>query len=250
VPSSDGLPADDGPARSGSVGRAISTGQMAGPKTAAFYDVDGTLVRTNIVHTYAYYALNRGSIRGMVTRTLGTLASIPLFAGLDMVDRKTFNEFFYRYYAGMSEDRLVTLAEDMFEDLLKKAIYPKARDLIDEARRSGCKIVLVTGALDFTVRPLARHLGADDLIANKMQFVGGVANGKVIPPIIEGANKANAIRDYCVKNDLHLDKSHAYSDSASDYAMLAVVGRPTAVNPDIRLRSLARSYNWPILDLR
>jgi HAD superfamily hydrolase (TIGR01490 family) len=223
---------------------------MAGPKKAAFYDVDGTLVRTNIVHTYAYYALNRGSIRGMVTRTLGTLASIPLFAGLDMVDRKTFNEFFYRYYAGMSEDRLVTLAEDMFEDLLKKAIYPKARDLIDEARRSGCKIVLVTGALDFTVRPLAQHLGADDLIANKMQFVGGVANGKVIPPIIEGANKANAIRDYCVKNDLQLDKSHAYSDSASDYAMLAVVGRPTAVNPDIRLRSLARSYNWPILDLR
>jgi beta-phosphoglucomutase-like phosphatase (HAD superfamily) len=26
--------------------------------TAAFYDVDGTLIRTNIVHTYAYYALH------------------------------------------------------------------------------------------------------------------------------------------------------------------------------------------------
>jgi HAD superfamily hydrolase (TIGR01490 family) len=220
------------------------------PSKAAFYDVDGTLVRTNIVHAYAYYAMNRGSLRGIVTRTLGTVLSIPLFAGLDMIDRKTFNDFFYRYYTGLSEDRLVTLAEDLFEDVLKPAIFPKARDLIDEARRSGCRIVFVTGALDFTVRPLAQYLGADDLIANKMQFVGGVANGKVIPPIIEGANKANAIRDYCVRNNLQLDKSHAYSDSASDYAMLAVVGRPTAVNPDIRLRSLARSYNWPILDLR
>jgi HAD superfamily hydrolase (TIGR01490 family) len=220
------------------------------PSKAAFYDVDGTLVRTNIVHAYAYYAMNRGSLRGIVTRTLGTVLSIPLFAGLDMIDRKTFNDFFYRYYTGLSEDRLVTLAEDLFEDVLKPAIFPKARDLIDEARRSGCRIVLVTGALDFTVRPLAQYLGADDLIANKMQFVGGVANGKVIPPIIEGANKANAIRDYCVRHHLQLDKSHAYSDSASDYAMLAVVGRPTAVNPDIRLRSLARSYNWPILDLR
>ena len=83
-----------------------------------------------------------------------------------------------------------------------------------------------------------------------MQFVGGVATGKVIPPIIEGANKANVIRDYCVKHELALDKSHAYSDSSSDYAMLAVVGRPTAVNPDLRLRSLARAYNWPVLDLR
>jgi HAD superfamily hydrolase (TIGR01490 family) len=217
---------------------------------AAFYDVDGTLVRTNIVHTYAYYAMNRGSVLGTAGRTLGTLASLPLFKGMDMVNRKVFNEFFYRYYAGLSEDRLVTLAEDMFEDVLRPALFPKAKDLIDEARRSGCRIVLVTGALDFTVRPLAAYLGADDLIANKMQYVGGVATGKVIPPIIEGANKANAIRDYCVRHKLALDKSYAYSDSASDYAMLAVVGRPTAVNPDMRLRSLARAYQWPILDLR
>jgi HAD superfamily hydrolase (TIGR01490 family) len=217
---------------------------------AAFYDVDGTLVKTNIVHAYGYYAMNRGSIFGTLGRTLATAASVPLFAALDVVNRKTFNEFFYRYYAGLSEDRLVGLAEDMFEDVLKPAIFPGARDLIDEARRSGCKIVIVTGALDFTMRPLARHLGVDDMIANKMQFVGGVATGKVIPPIIEGANKANAIRDYCEKQNLALNKSHAYSDSASDYAMLAVVGRPTAVNPDMKLRSIARAYQWPILDLR
>jgi HAD superfamily hydrolase (TIGR01490 family) len=217
---------------------------------AAFYDVDGTLVKTNIVHTYGYYAMNRGSIRGIAVRTLGTIASIPLFATLDIIDRKTFNEFFYRYYAGLSEDRLLTLAEEMFEDLLKPAIFPKARDLIEEARRSGCKIVLVTGALDFTVRPLLKYLQADDMIANKMQYVGGIATGKVIPPIIEGANKAYAVREYCVREKLALEKSYAYSDSASDYAMLAIVGRPTAVNPDIRLRALARAYQWPILDLR
>jgi phosphoserine phosphatase len=98
--------------------------------------------------------------------------------------------------------------------------------------------------------PLARHLGADDLIANRMQFVGGRATGKVIPPIIEGANKADVIRDYCERHDISLGKSFAYSDSASDYAMLTAVGRPTAVNPDLRLRALARSYNWPVLDLR
>ena len=217
---------------------------------AAFYDVDGTLVSTNIVHAYGYYATNRGSVLGIAGRTLAAAASIPLFGALDLFNRKVFNEFFYRYYAGMSEDRLVTLAEDMFEDVMKPAIYPKAQDLIDEARRAGCKIVLVTGALDFTVRPLARHLGADDLVANKMQYVGGIATGKVIPPIIEGANKANAIRDYCVRENLALDKCHAYSDSSSDYAMLTVVGRPTAVNPDMRLRSIARAYQWPILDLR
>ncbi|MBX7114843.1 MAG: haloacid dehalogenase-like hydrolase [Myxococcaceae bacterium] len=220
------------------------------PGKAAFYDVDGTLIRTNVVHAYGYYAMNQGTFRGVLGRSLGTLASIPAFAGLNIVDRKVFNEFFYRYYAGLSEDRLLTLAEDLFDDVIKPAIYPKAKDLIDEARRAHCRIVLVTGALDFTMRPLARYFGADDIIANKMQFVGGVATGKVIPPIIEGANKANVIRDYCEKNALALNQSFAYSDSASDYAMLSVVGRPTAVNPDLRLRSLARAYNWPILNVR
>jgi HAD superfamily hydrolase (TIGR01490 family) len=217
---------------------------------AAFYDVDGTLVRTNIVHCYAYYAMNAGSAPSIAARTLGLAATAPFLGALDMFDRKTFNELFYRSYKGLSEDRLVTLAEDMLEDVLRPALFPQAKDLIDEARRSGCRIVLVSGALDFTIRPLARYLGADDLIANKMQFVGGVATGRVVPPIIEGANKAHAIREYCVRHKLSLDKCHAYSDSASDYAMLAIVGRPTAVNPDVRLRALARAYQWPILDLR
>ncbi len=216
---------------------------------AAFYDVDGTLVKTNIVHCYSYYAMTQGSLLGTAQRTASLFASLQFFWVTDKIDRKIFNELFYMQYAGQSEDRLVTLAEDMFEDVLKDAIYPAAHDLIEEARASGCRIVLVSGALDFTIRPLARYLGADELIANKMQFVHGVANGKVIPPIIEGANKARVMRDYAVKHDIALDKSFAYSDSASDYAMLATVGRPTAVNPDLRLRALARAYEWPILDL-
>lgn len=220
------------------------------PAKAAFFDIDGTLISTNVVHAYGYYALNEGSLTGIVGRTASTIASIPLFAALNLVDRKIFNEFFYRRYEGFTEDRLFTLAEDMFEDVIRPAIYDKAQDLIDEARRAGCRVVLVTGALDFTMRPLARHFGADELIANKMQFVSGRATGKVIPPIIEGANKANVIREYCEKSGVSLMHSHAYSDSASDYAMLTIVGRPTAVNPDLRLRAIARSYNWPILNVR
>lgn len=217
---------------------------------AAFFDIDGTLISTNVVHAYGYYAMNEGSVLGIAARSMATFAKLPVFGTLNLVDRKIFNEYFYRQYEGLTEDRLLTLTEDLFDDVIKPAIFRRSQDLIDEARRAGCKVVLVTGALDFTMRPLARHLGADDMIANRMQFVGGKATGKVIPPIIEGANKANVIREYCETHGISLMKSYAYSDSASDYAMLTVVGRPTAVNPDIRLRALARSYNWPILDVR
>jgi len=221
---------------------------MPSPKRAAFFDVDGTLVRTNIVHAFAFYALNQGSIFGTAFRTARTVAAVPLYWALDKVNRKTFNEVFYMSYKGISQDRLEILAEELFEEVLRPAVHPGTPRLLAQARRAGCRIVLVTGALDFTVRQLVRHLGADDLLANRMHFVEGVATGRVIPPVVEGAHKAVAIRDYCSREGLALDQSHAYSDSFSDYPMLTVVGHPAAVNPDLRLRNVARAYEWPILD--
>src|SRR5512136_870367 len=107
----------------------------------------------------AFFAMNQGSILGTAWKTAKTVLSIPFFVAADRVNRKVFNEVFYSYYEGQSEDRLETLAE-----VLRPAIFEGTPRLIEESRRAGCKIVLVTGALDFTVRHLARHLGADDVI--------------------------------------------------------------------------------------
>ena len=219
-------------------------------RSAAFYDVDGTLIKTNIVHAFAWYASHQPTLMGSLAKTLFTGLSVPLFLAADKLSRKAFNELFYRYYQGMNKDRLVLLAEDLFEDVIKPSIYPRARDLIEESRRAGCRQVLLSGGLDFTVRPLARYLGIDDFIANRLEFDCGYATGRLEKPFIAGATKATIMRDFAAAHDIDLANSWAYSDSYSDYPMLAVVGRPTAVNPDFRLRTIARSYDWPVLDLR
>jgi HAD superfamily hydrolase (TIGR01490 family) len=239
-----------GPALGGNGATGAATRPSRGWDRGAFFDVDGTLVKTNVVHAYGYYVLNRGTLFGAAGRMLKALAMAPIWALADASNRKVFNELFYRSYRGLSQDRLIELSEDLCEEVLKPAVFPGALDILEEARRAGCKIVLCTGAIDITMRPLARYLGADDLIANSLQFVEGFATGKVIPPIVEGAHKARRIRDYCIEHGLKLDQSHAYSDSLSDYPMLAVVGHPTAINPDGKLRSHARAYEWPIIDLR
>ena len=217
--------------------------------SAAFYDVDGTLIKINIVHAFAYYASRHASLAQSAKSTLKTAVSIPLFWAADKLSRKYFNEIFYRSYAGQGEDRLVVLAEELFEDVIKPNIYPRAKDLIEESRRAGCRQVLLSGALDFTMKPLARYLGVDDLIANRLEFVDNYATGKLKKPFVAGATKADIMRSYAKEHGIDLAESWAYSDSFSDYAMLAVVGHPTACNPDIRLRSMARSYDWPVLDL-
>lgn len=219
-------------------------------RSAAFYDVDGTLIRTNIVHAFAYYAMNQPTLPRSAWASLKTAASIPLFAVADKLSRKLFNQMFYQYYAGQSEDRLLVLAEDLFEEVIKPAIYPGTPDLIAEAKRAGCRPVLVSGGLDFTVMPLARYLGITDVLANTLEFERGYATGRLGKPFVAGATKSALMLDFAKKHGLDLGQSWAYSDSYSDYPMLAAVGRPTAVNPDTRLRIVARSYDWPIIDLR
>jgi HAD superfamily hydrolase (TIGR01490 family) len=216
---------------------------------AAFYDVDGTLIRANIVSSFAWYARHQPTLLGSLKRSLLTAASLPMFAVADKVSRKLFNELFYTYYEGEPEDRLVVLAEELFEDVIKPSIYPRALPLVQQARQAGLKNVLVTGGLDFTVRPLARYLGVDDFIANTLEFHDGLATGRLGKPFVAGATKATIMRDYAERHGLDLARSYAYSDSYSDYPMLTVVGHPTACNPDLRLRSVARSYDWPILSL-
>ncbi len=235
--------------------RGPASGDQPAPGTArrvaAFYDVDGTLVKTNIVHTYGFYARNQPTLTQSVLKLATTVAAIPVFWAADKLTRKGFNHLFYMRYKGESRDRLVTLAEELFENVLRPSIYPGAKDLIRKSRQKGVKQVLVTGALDFSIIPLCRYLEVDDHIANVLEFdSAGYATGRVKPPIIAGATKAQAMRHYCKQHGIDLDHSFAYSDSFSDYPMLAVVGKPAAVNPDLRLRAIARSYDWPIIDLK
>ena len=218
-------------------------------RAAAFYDVDGTLIRTNIVHAFAWYARNQPTLTRSLVKTAKTALSIPMFLVADKLSRKMFNQLFYGYYAGEPEDRLVLLAEELFADVIKPSIFPRTMDLIAESKRAGLKTVIVSGGLDFTVRPLARHLAVDDFIANRLEFEDGRATGQLKKPFVAGATKAQIMRDYAAEHGIDLGRSWAYSDSYSDYPMLAVVGHPTCVNPDFRLRTVARSYDWPVIDL-
>lgn len=217
--------------------------------SAAFYDVDGTLISTNIVHAFAFYALRQPSVLDSARTSAATAARLPLFWAADKISRKWFNELFYRYYEGWSEDRLVTLADELFDEVIKPAIFPRSRDLVEESKRAGCMQVLVTGALDFTIKPLADYLGIDYVIANQLEFSRGYATGRLKKPFVGGATKPVLIRGFADEMGVDLTRSWGYSDSYSDFPMLAVVGRPTAVNPDFRLRSVARSYDWPVLSL-
>lgn len=217
---------------------------------AAFYDLEGTLVSTNLVHTLGFYAKNQQGLYRTFRKSASTLLSIPLFAVTDQYSRKVFNDLFFKRYKGESEDRLRFFAGELFEDVLKPAIFPGTFELIEKSRSLGLRQVVVTGALELSVKPLMQHLGITDYVANRLEFVNGIATGRLLPPVLAAATKASWIRTFAEREGLSLSDSYAYTDSMSDLPMLSVVGHPAAVNPDMRLRQTALHHDWPILNLK
>lgn len=216
---------------------------------ASYFDVDGTLITTNLVHPTLFYMLNQPTPLHSVAKLGRAIAKAPWMVLAEMRDRRIFNELLFTSFEGVSEDRLVCLAEETFEKVMKPAIYPKARDLVRCSLDKGHEVVLLSGALDFLVKLLCEHLGATDIIANKLEIKDRYATGKLLRPVVAGPEKARLLREHARARGHNLDECFAYSDSYSDVPMLSVVGYPAAVNPDRRLKLLAQAYHWPILDL-
>jgi HAD superfamily hydrolase (TIGR01490 family) len=220
------------------------------PSKAAFFDLDGTLLSCNLVTTYAYYARNDRSLVKSAYQFVKVLVTVPIFFGLDLYSRTLFNEVFFRAYKGMHRDRLVGLADDLFEVTLKPSIYSGSKALLDETRSQGYRNVLVTGALGFTIRPIDLFFGFDEIICNHLQFENHVATGKVLPPLVAEHEKATIIRAYAEREGIDLAKSCAFSDSTSDIPMLTATGHPVATNPTRRLRRVAEQRGWPVITLK
>ncbi|HSK74261.1 MAG TPA: HAD-IB family hydrolase [Pyrinomonadaceae bacterium] len=219
-------------------------------QAAAFYDLEGTLMSTNLVHTLGFYARRQQGLWKTIKKSTETLVKLPLFGATDLYSRNVFNEFFFQSYKGESEDRLRYFSEELFEDVLKPAVFPGTKDLIAQSKKIGQRQIVITGALDFTIDRLMDYLGIDEFMANRLEFVNGYATGRLLPPVMASATKAKWIREYAEKNNINLSESYAYSDSISDLPMLSIVGHPVAVNPDFRLKQTALQHDWAILNLK
>jgi HAD superfamily hydrolase (TIGR01490 family) len=217
---------------------------------AAFYDLEGTLVSTNLVHTLGFYAKRQSSLTKSLRMSTATLLSLPVFAITDQYSRKVFNDLYFKRYKGQSEDRLRYFAQELFEEVIRPAVFPGAYELIEKSRSLGLRQVVITGALDLSVKPLMEHLRIAEYVTNRLEFVNGVATGRLLPPVMAAATKASWIRIFSEREGISLSDSYAYTDSMSDLPMLSIVGHPAVVNPDMRLRQTALHHDWPILDLK
>ncbi len=216
------------------------------PAKIAFYDMDGTLVSSNVIHQYAWYA-RRSAEAWRIPRLW---ISFPLFAA-EFFSRRLFNLVFFRQYRGLERAWLEAVSAEMFRAVLQPATFRGARALVERDRAEGYRTVLLTGSLDFAVAPFAEWLGIDRVLAARLEFdQHGRATGRLLPPVMASHEKATALRGLLAEYNVSSANARGYSDSTSDLPMLEAVGQPAAVNPSRGLRKEAVRRGWPVLDLR
>ncbi|HEY3141224.1 MAG TPA: HAD-IB family hydrolase, partial [Acidimicrobiales bacterium] len=210
----------------------------------AAFDLENTLIASNVVASYAWLASRRLPTSADRWRfVLKTLREAPGLLALDRRDRSDFLRHFYRRYDRAPADTLAEDANEMFSQLLLLKSFPAAIRRVREHRALGHRTLLITGALDVAIGPL-RPLFDDVVCASLDRRADGTFRGELIDVPPTGESRAQAMLDYAAANDIDLAESVAYADSTSDLPMLEAVGFPVAVNPETRLAALARKRGW------
>ncbi len=217
--------------------------------SAAFFDLDKTLIATSAATAFARPLLLGGVLtRRAMLRSAG--AQLAFLLGSATEDRtERVRAQLSRMVVGWDVGQVSSIVAASLPGAVDSVLYAEAVDLVHRHHAAGEDVVVVSASSDELVRPIAALIGADEVIASRMEVVDGRYTGQ-ITFYAYGPAKAAAMRDLAARRGYDLAASSAYSDSATDAPMLAAVGHAFVVNPDRALRTLAESRGWGTVAFR
>ncbi len=224
--------------------RRMRTKVLAPERQLAAFDLENTIIASNVVFSYAWLATRNMGPTDRLRFAAKTISEAPGLLALDARDRTDFLRHFYRRYEGASVAEMERLGPELLADHILTKAFPAAIRRVREHRALGHRTVLITGALNIVVEPLRPLF--DDVICTEMSVRDDRYTGELlcVPPT--GEVRAAELRDYAEAHGIDLGQSVAYADSSSDLPLLDAVGYPVAVNPETRLASIATKRGWLI----
>ncbi|SDS70513.1 HAD-superfamily subfamily IB hydrolase, TIGR01490 [Nocardioides scoriae] len=218
----------------------------AGGPTAAFFDLDKTIIAKSSTLAFSREFQAGGLIsRGAVLRS-AYAQFVYLVGGADHDQMEKLRQFMSSMSAGWDVATVRTIVADALHNIVDPLVYDEAVGLIEDHHAAGRDVIIVSTSGSEVVEPIGEMLGADHVVATRLEVVDGRYTGE-ITFYAYAENKASAIRGLADERGYDLERCYAYSDSVTDVPMLETVGHPYAVNPDKDLRRIARDRGWPVL---
>ncbi|MDP7723595.1 HAD-IB family hydrolase [Mycobacterium sp. TY814] len=219
----------------------------AGPKVAAFFDFDGTLIQgysasALIAHRARNFELGPDEF----VRTMLAALGGPL-------DEGAFKELLLqgiRSWAGRTEDDLMELGEQLFTQEVAGALFHGTWRLVRAHQNRGHTVVIATSATRMQVQPMAQELGIDHILCTELASENGVLTGEIAGRPPWGDGKLAAVREFAGRKRIPLQNCYAYANGGEDVPFLSGVGHPHAVNPGAELARRASERGWPVIRFR
>ena len=217
----------------------------AGPAVAAYFDYDGTVIDGYSVtafyrHRLRHLEMGIGEMARTVAAGLRGIRTEAEFAELVALSLSAWK--------GRPATELDALGEKLFQEEIAGRMHGEIWDLVQAHRERRHRVVLASSATRFQVEPMARELGADEVLCTELEIHDGVLTGRTAGHPPWGSGKAIAVLDHAGRRGIDLAASFAYSNGDEDQQFLEAVGNPVAVSPTDRLRACATERGWPVLD--
>ena len=149
-----------------------------------YWRVEGSLLELTTVRPIGFFTWNAQTfVERWLRRGLVFLMAV-LRPFLYAANRVFATRMVHTVLRGVSRDRLDLLGEEYFLYKLKPQLKPEGVRELKALIASGEEVVLVSQGLEQVMRPLAQHLGAKWVIANRMEFRDGIATGRLLDPVI------------------------------------------------------------------
>jgi HAD superfamily hydrolase (TIGR01490 family) len=215
-------------------------------RTAAFFDLDKTIIAksSTLAFSRSFYA--GGLINRRAVLRSAYAQFVYLVGGADHDQMERMRHYLSSMATGWDVQQVKDIVKETLHELIDPIIYDEAATLIEEHHLAGRDVVIVSTSGAEVVEPIGEMLGADDVIASRLEIVDGKYTGE-IDYYAYADEKARAIEQMALERGYDLEACFAYSDSITDAPMLELVGHPHAVNPDKELRKLAARKGWPVL---
>jgi HAD superfamily hydrolase (TIGR01490 family) len=216
-------------------------------RAAAFFDLDKTVIAKSSTLAFGRPFFQGGLINRRAVLKAAYAQFVFSLAGADAQQMDRLRAQITQMCSGWDVATVHEIVRETLHEIVDPLVYGEAVDLIEEHRRAGREVVIVSSSGADVVEPIGEMLGADRVIGTRMVTEDGRYTGE-IEFYAYGEGKAVAVREVAEAGGYDLADCYAYSDSITDLPMLSVVGRPTAVNPDRALRRAATERGWPVLE--
>lgn len=214
------------------------------PRRAALFDLDRTLIRRDSASLYVRYQRDLGEVGRAYSLRVGWWLLKYTFG---VIDAEKVAERALESYRGKEEAWMVERCRGWFRDYVLPHVSHAGRDAVRRHRDAGDVVAIVTGATRYAAEPLAEELGIDHVVCTELEVdTEGRFTGRLRQPMCYGAGKITRTERLAESLGFRLSEASFYSDSITDRPLLEEVAEPVVVNPDQRLRRLAKQRGWRV----